>query len=82
MSDDTAQEPEQPAQAPRSVSLTDEDRRFLAALLAELVGTTKDGRPTLQSHDTEETSRAGDAARTAMRVLTAAHPDFGSRTPD
>jgi hypothetical protein len=82
MSDDTAQEPEQPAQAPRSISWTDEDRRLLAALLADLVGMTKDGCPTPQPHDTEETSRAGDAARTAIRVLAAAHPDFGSRALD
>jgi hypothetical protein len=60
MSDDSAQEPEQPAQAPRPVSWTDEDRRFLAALLAELVGKTKEDCPTPQPHDTEETGRAPD----------------------
>jgi hypothetical protein len=42
MPDDT---PEQSPHAPRSVSLTDEDRRLLAALLDELIGKTKDGRP-------------------------------------
>jgi hypothetical protein len=45
------------------VSLTDEDRRLLAALLDELAGQTQDGRPTPQPHRVQESSHDGDAAR-------------------
>lgn len=64
MPDDTAQEPEQSAQAPRPVSLTDEDRRLLAALLDELVGKTTNDRQAPELHDAEVSSRKGDGART------------------
>jgi hypothetical protein len=63
MSDETAQKMEQAAQAPRSVSLTDGDRRLLAALLDELVGTTNNGRRPAEPRDAGESSRDGDAAR-------------------
>jgi hypothetical protein len=64
MPDDTAQEPEQCPQAPRSLSLTDEDRRLLASLLDELVGNTKNGHPIPEPHDAEDFSHEGDGART------------------
>jgi hypothetical protein len=44
MTDETAEKSEQVQQAPRWVPLSDEDRRLLAALLAELLGRRKDGR--------------------------------------
>jgi hypothetical protein len=64
MSDDTAQRLEQATQAPRSVSLTDGDRRLLAALLDELVGKTNDGRPLPEPQDVDDPGRDDDAART------------------
>lgn len=54
MIDDTAEKRETVRQAPGSVPLSDEDRRLLAALLDELLGSkTKDSRPTPQPHDVE-----------------------------
>ena len=46
MTDEAAERNEQVQQAPRSVPLSGEDRRLLAALLDELLGNTKGGRPT------------------------------------
>ncbi len=45
MTDETTEKHEQVQQAPRLVPLSDEDRRLLAALLDELLGNAKDGRP-------------------------------------
>jgi hypothetical protein len=53
MSDETAEEHEQVRQAPRSVPLSGEDKRLLAALLDELLDNTKDGRPTPQPRGAE-----------------------------
>jgi hypothetical protein len=66
MPNDTAQEPERSPLAQRSVSLTDEDRRLLAALLDELIGKTKDGRPTPEPHDADNPGHKGDGARTTI----------------
>jgi hypothetical protein len=53
MTDETADKSGQVHQAPRLVPLSEEDRRLLAALLDELLGKTKDGRPTPQLQGAE-----------------------------
>jgi hypothetical protein len=53
MTDETADKSGQVQQAPRSVPLSEEDRRLLAALLDELLGKTTDGRPTPQLQGAE-----------------------------
>ena len=59
MTEETAQKAEQAEHAPRSVSLSDEDRRLLAALLDELLGKTRDGHPTPQPQSAEQSSHGG-----------------------
>jgi hypothetical protein len=53
MTDETAERNDQVRPAPRSVPLSGEDRRLLAALLDELLADTKDGRPTPQPRGAE-----------------------------
>jgi len=59
MADETAQKVEPEEHAPRAASLSAEDRRLLAALLDELLGKTKDDRPTPQPRDAGQSSHAG-----------------------
>ncbi len=53
MTDETAEANDQLRQAPRSVPLSGEDRRLLAALLDELLADTTDRRPAPQSRGAE-----------------------------
>jgi hypothetical protein len=62
MTDESTREIKQAQPAPRSESLTDEDRRLLAALLDELLGMATDGRPLPQSRGAGKSTHGSDAA--------------------
>jgi hypothetical protein len=53
MTDETSQAAATAEPAPRPVSLSEEERRLLAALLDELLGKTPDGRPMPQPRSAE-----------------------------